>query len=303
MKIEKTETAAVIMMVGMLAASTVRMFLYYPLMQGCILSSVQAVNPDFSFGFVELFKYNWPVFFFCMLFILLMIFLTKKSYTLSSCGKEYFAAELKAMGKMSRDEKMGTISILIVMAWIMSNPITHLDSMLAFIVALAFLYLPGVNAGSIKDAETVNIGTLLFFASCMAIGAVCSAVGITAWMTTTLVAMLDQMNIVLMLLLVLFIGFLLNFAMTPVAMLAGFSGMFYSIFVSMGLDPLAAIFTFNYSTDMVLLPYEYVTFLLFFSMNCMSIKQFLKYHAMKCITFVIFFVAIIIPYWQLVNLI
>lgn len=303
MHIEKTETAAVIMMVGMLAASTVRMFLYYPLMQGCILSSVRAVNPEFSFGFVELFIYNWPVFVYCILFIILMVFMTKKSYTLTDCGKEWFAAELKSMGKMSRDEKMGAISIAIVMVWIMSNPITQLDSMLSFIVALAFLYLPGVNAGTAQDVEGVNIGMLLFFAACMAIGSVCSAVGITAWMTTTLVAMLDQMNIALMLLLVLFIGFLLNFAMTPVAMLAGFSGMFYSIFVSMGLDPLAAIFTFNYSTDMVLLPYEYVTFLLFFSMNCMSIKQFLKYHALKCITFTIFFAAIIIPYWHLVNLI
>lgn len=303
MKIEKTETAAVIMMVGMLAASTVRMFLYYPLMQGCILSSVRAVNPEFSFGFVELFIYNWPVFIYCILFIVLMVFLTKKSYTLTDCGKEWFAEELKSMGKMSRDEKMGAISIAIVMVWIMSNPITNLDSMLSFIIAVAFLYFPGVNAGTARDVASVNIGMLLFFAACMGIGAVCSYVGITAWMSTTLVSLLGSMNLTLMLLLVLFIGFLLNFAMTPVAMLAGFSGMFYSIFVSMGIDPLAAIFTFNYSTDMVLLPYEYVTFLLFFSMGCISVKQFFKYHALKCITFVLFFAAIIIPYWYLIGLI
>lgn len=303
MRIEKTEVAAVIMMTGMLAASTVRMFLYYPLMQGCILSSVQAVDPNFNFGFIELFLYNWPVLLFCLGFIFLMVLLTKKKYMLQEYGKEYFVKAYKDMGEMSRDEKWAAVSIVIVMLLIMSNPITHFDSMLAFVIAMAFLYLPGVNIGQIKDVQSVNMGTLLFFASCMAIGAVCSHVGITAWLTQALVGSLSDVSIKIALILILIIGFILNFAMTPVAMLAGFSGMFYSIFLELGTNPLAAIFAFNHSTDLVLLPYEYVTFLLFFSLGCMTTSQFLKWHALKTILFVAFFAVIILPYWGIVGLI
>lgn len=232
-----------------------------------------------------------------------MVMATKKKYMLNEYGKDYFVTEYQSMGKMSRDEKWAAVSVVIVMLLIMSNPITHFDSMLAFIIALAFLYLPGVNVGQVKDVQSVSMGTLLFFASCMAIGAVCSHVGITAWLTQALVGLLGGVSIKMALLLILVIGFILNLAMTPVAMLAGFSGMFYSIFLELGANPLAAIFAFNHSTDLVLLPYEYVTFLLFFSLGCMTTSQFLKWHALKSILFVAFFAVIILPYWGIVGLI
>ena len=87
------------------------------------------------------------------------------------------------------------------------------------------------------------------------------------------------------------------------AMLAGFTGMFYTISVNMGLNPLAAIFVFNHSTDMVFFPYEYLTFLIFYAFGCMTSGQFLKFHAVKNLLYIVFFAVIMIPYWFLVGLI
>ena len=73
--------------------------------------------------------------------------------------------------------------------------------------------------------------------------------------------------------------------------------------MNLGVDPLAVIFTFNHSTDMVFLPYEYLTFLVFYALGGMTMGQFFKYQALKNIVYMIFFVAIMIPYWYLVGLI
>ena len=299
----KQKEGAVIMMTGMLAASTTRMFLYYPITMGAMLSSVQSVDPTFSFGFIELLKYNWPVLIYCLIFVGLMLkFATRKDGTLPS-GKEFFDAEYQKLGPVTRDEKNGALIVLFVLVWILTNPLHHLDAMYAFVIGSVIFYLPGVGVGKQEDVRNVPLGTILFFASCMAIGSVCVAVGITAYVGGVFTPLFADVGTVGALFLVLLFGIAANFAMTPMAMLAGFTGMFYTISLNMGLNPLAAIFVFNHSTDMVFFPYEYLTFLIFYAFGCMTSGQFLKFHAIKNLLYIVFFAVVMIPYWFLVGLI
>ena len=101
----------------------------------------------------------------------------------------------------------------------------------------------------------------------------------------------------------LFAGTLGNICMTPMALLAGFSAMLYDIFGSIGINPLAALFALNYGCDLVFLPYEYTTPLLFMAFGTMSTVDFFKYNVLKNVLFYIFFGVIILPYWFLVGLI
>ena len=54
---------------------------------------------------------------------------------------------------------------------------------------------------------------------------------------------------------------------------------------------------------MVFFPYEYLTFLIFYAFGCMTSGQFLKFHAVKNLLYIVFFAVIMIPYWFLVGLI
>lgn len=302
----KKKEGAIIMMAGMLGASTVRMFLYYPVTMGPLMQSVRPVEPDFTINFTQLFIYNWPVLIFCLLFIWFMTFTGKTKHSkLGEVGdsKAYFKEKLEELGPVSSKEKKALVGVLVILAWIITNPLHGLDCMYPFIFVPFILCMPGIDVGGSKEIEDVPWSTILFFGSCLAIGSVCGAVGITDLIASVATPMLSDLSTIGLLVGVLIFGILANFAMTPVAMLAGFCGMLYSIAMNLGVNPLAVIFTFNHSTDMVFLPYEYLTFLVFYALGGMTMGQFFKYQALKNIVYIIFFVAIMIPYWYLVGLI
>ncbi len=303
MGLAKKKEGAILMMAGMLGGSTVRMFLYYPVTMGPLVQSVHSVDPTFTINFAQLFINNWPVLFFCLGFIWLMEFVGKTKYSEVNGSKEYFQEQYAALGKMTTKEKKGLVGVFVILAWIITNPIHGIDGMYAFAIVAFALCMPGIEVGSSKCIEGISWSTMLFFASCLAIGGVCGTVGITNVIATEAAPILSKFGVVGTLVAVLIFGVIANFCMTPVAMLAAFSGMLYSIAVNLGMDPLALIFTFNMSTDMVFFPYEYLTFLVFYAMGGMTMSQFFKYHAAKCGVYIVFFVAVMIPYWFLIGLI
>jgi len=136
----------------------------------------------------------------------------------------------------------------------------------------------------------------------MSIGSVCVAVGLVDVMKDILGPMLSSAGSVWSLFIVLIGGTLGNLCMTPMALIAGFSAMLYDIFNSIGMDPLAALFAWNYGCDLVFLPYEYTTPLLFMAFGTMSTGAFFKWNVLKNVLFLVFFGIIILPYWFLVGL-
>ena len=164
------------------------------------------------------------------------------------------------------------------------------------------MFMPGINLGTPRVIERIPLGTLVFVASCMGIGAVCNEVGLTNHLAALLTALLSDVNAIGTLMVVLGFGAVANFAMTPLSMFAAFSGPLLTMANSLGISPEAILYTFMFSGDMVFLPYEFVTFLIFFSFGMMTTGQFVKYHALKNITTVVFFAAVMIPYWYLIGL-
>lgn len=293
---------AILTMTGILGIGTVRMFWTYPITVGAMQTSVQAVDPGFTLSFITLLKYNWPCFFFCLILIYIMLLITKTKNQEILGGKEYFRSELAKMGKMTRDEKIGIVALLGILIWVITNPIHGWDMMYGFCFFSMILFIPGIGVGKKEDFKGFPLGTLLFVMACMSIGSVCVAVGLVDAMKTILAPILSSAGSVWSLFIVLIAGALGNMCMTPMALLAGFSAMLYDIFGSIGMDPLAALFTWNYGCDLVFLPYEYTTPLLFMAFGTMTTAQFFKYNVLKNVVFLIFFGIIILPYWFLVGL-
>lgn len=230
-----------------------------------------------------------------------MVLKTKESEVNGS--KEYFMEKFNELGKITAAEKKAIVGVVAILAWIITNPIHGLDCMYAFIFVPFILCMPGIDVGNSQNIQDVSWSTILFFASCLAIGTVCGTVGITALIGQIAAPILSGFGVLGTLVAVLIFGFAANFAMTPVAMLAAFSGLLYTIATSVGINPLALLFTFNMSTDMVILPYEYLTFLVFYAFGGMTMKQFFSFHLAKDIAYFVFFVAIMIPYWFLIGLV
>lgn len=295
---------AVLTMAGIMGIGTVRMFWSYPITIGMMNTSVQnTADPNFVMTFTTLFKYNWPCFFFCLICLYVILIVTKTKNVEVYGGKEYFEQELKNMGSMSRDEKIGAIALICVILWIISNQFTGWDMMFGYCIFPMLLFLPGIEVGKKEDIKNFAFGTLLFVMACMAIGSVCAEVGIVDYVKSILGPLLGGLGSVWSLFVLVLTAMIGNFGMTPNALLAGFSGMIYTIFQSIGIDPMAALFSWNYGCDLVFLPYEYATPLLFMAFGAMSVKDFFKYNVIKNVLFFIFFGLIIIPYWFLVGLI
>lgn len=302
----KTKEAAIIMMVGMLAASTSRAFIYYPLFMGSILGSTAVVDPTFEITATSLLMSNWPMIIFALLFIALMFVGSKKNgvgASISERGVDYFQNEYKQLGTMTSEEKKAAVITVLLMVLVIAAPFAGVNCMFAFIFIAALMYLPGINLGTASVITKVPLGTLIFVASCMGIGAVCNEVGLTAQLAAVLTALLGGVNVFGTLMVVLGFGVLANFAMTPLSMFAAFGGPLLSMAVSLGISPESILFTFLFSGDMVFLPYEFVSYLIFFSFGMITTGQFVKYHAMKNVATVVFFVVVMLPYWHIIGLI
>ena len=98
------------------------------------------------------------------------------------------------------------------------------------------------------------------------------------------------------------VGFLVNFVLTPLAACGALSGPLTQIAVDLGINPLVMIYTLIGSMDQLLLPYEYVSYAIFFAFGLMSTKDFAKFMAAKACCHFIFILIILIPWWKLIGL-
>lgn len=138
-KLLKTRAGAVVMMAGMLGGITMRMVIYYPFFVGAMTRSAQSVAPGFQITQMDLLLYNWPVLIFGVLFLLFLTkFYVKKDdpLVLSLNSKDYYREELKKLGKVNKEEKIGMAALLGCMVMIL-NLFLHVD-------IIFFYYCSGV---------------------------------------------------------------------------------------------------------------------------------------------------------------
>lgn len=304
LNLQGKKEGAIVMMAGMLGSSTVLGDFYTPPFVGAMTVSARTVQPDFNIDVYHLFFHNFPVLIFCAIFVWLMLFFGKTKSSDIGGGKEFFNNEYKKLGPISLKEKKASILLIIIMAFILLSPIHKKSAMYAFIFIPAIMLFPGMNICSKEAFSKINIGMCIFVASCMAIGAGCVGVNLTEVIGSKLTPIFNATGRVeFFLFAILLFGILLNLTMTPMGMLSGFTGVLIDIGSRLGINSMAVAYTFLLAADIVFLPYEYISFLIFFSFGIMSTSQFIKYHSLKSICFLAFYLLIILPFWKLIQFI
>lgn len=217
-------------------------------------------------------------------------------------GKPYFKQEMASFGKMGAKEKKMLIISLALVVLVATSGVHGVAPGHIFVLIAALLMVPGVSIIDDKDMQKVNYKFVLFIATCLSIGVVSGTVGFGSFVSNTLYPYIAGSSNAL------FggvwaLGFVSNFALTPLAAFSGFTAPVIEMALAAGVNHFAVMYTFINSLTHVLFPYEYAPALIVFGYGMISIKDFIKYNAVRAAIGAVGIFVIFMPFWELIGLI
>lgn len=293
---ECTKESTVLMMYAMLSTYTASKFLLGP--SFLLMARMVGVTEGVTFF---RFLYHSAIFIVWMILIALLIwFLIKPEGNMHS--QKYFVEKYKEMGKMCSDEKKGSFVAILLVLGIFTMSIHKIDMGWLFVLGACLLYFPGIKIGHAEDIKKVNFTMPFFVAACISIGNVATSLGIGQIIADLVVPHMEGLSITGVYLCIWFFLCVANFVMTPFALIASFTVPVVDITSSMGIPVLPTLYCFGYATSQILLPYEYVAYLLMFSFGTMTMKNFVKVYGSKLALSGIFLACCVIPYWKFIGI-
>ena len=155
--------------------------------------------------------------------------------------------------------------------------------------------------GQLMILRTPIFPFIMFVTACMSIGATAGSLGIGQMIADIALPMLEGRSVTFVLVFMWLLCMLVNFILTPLAIGATFAVPLTQIALSLGINPEVMWLTICHGYDQILLPYEYPLYMLFFSFNLVYLKDFIKLFGIKIVVNLIFFVCILLPYWNLIG--
>ena len=302
--LENTKEGILIMIVGQIVSTAALNFVYNPVVPALWGNGVKMAVPDFEMAGWATMVYNLPLTIIQFIVVFIFIKLYKPAKTING-GQEYFETEYGKLGKLTVKEKKTVVLVVLLFAYILLQPIHKLDANYGFILIPMLAFLPGMDIATRKKSlDNVNLGFIVFSASCMGIGTVGGAVGIGPAISTYVTPLLAGCPKPVFLFLCIIFGIVMNVLMTPSAMQGMFPGPLAALGTGLGIAyPALPFMAMFFANDMVFFPYENAYLLVMFGFGVMSMKEFMKYNIIKMgITLVLFWV-LVLPWWYLLGLI
>ena len=245
--------------------------------------------------------HNWPMFFVSFILIWISAKMFKPEGGLGEVV--YFQERLEEMGKISRREKVNAFMLVLVLIYIFGVDIHKLDVNLGFALIPWIVYLPFLEGADDKTVRKINFNMVFFVTACMGIGTVASSLGIGVAITGVLESILaGSTNPLMITALIFLIVFALNFLMTPLAIFALVVDPILAMVVDLGFNPIGFTYAISVCSEAILLPYEYVPYLIVYGFGMMRMNDFLKYNIIRSIIVFLGVVFILTPYWLLIGI-
>lgn len=243
--------------------------------------------------------HNAPV----ILFYVVMFWITTKLFKPETAvnGKEWFIAEYEQLGAIKKEEKKGVLICFLLFIGLITQPWHKIEVAWVFAFMPMLAYMPGFQIGTADDIKNANFPFIMFVTACMSIGATAGSLEIGQMISNTALPMLEGRSVTFVLVFMWLLCMLVNFILTPLAIGATFAVPLTQIALSLGINPEVMWLTICHGYDQILLPYEYPLYMLFFSFNLVYLKEFVKLFGVKIIVNLIFFVCILLPYWNLIG--
>lgn len=298
LKLGKSRASCGIMLTGVISMLSVGYFIYGPSMMGLMFSAAgEFVSPP---GYIEFFLQN--ACFVPLIFIIGAVIIRIAAPEKPIEGKAFFQEELRAMGKLSKDEKKLMAMMAVLMALIATQSIHKIPLECVFVILPILMFLPGINVGISEDVKRINFPALVFVAGCMSIGSAAKACGVSDLLATALFPFIASMSSGGKITAVFLFGFLINFLLTPLAALSAFSAPICQMACEIGANPLPLLYSFFQGVDNLLLPYERSTFLICYGYGNIEMKDFVSVQAWKSLICLVYLLLVAVPYWKLIGL-
>ena len=98
------------------------------------------------------------------------------------------------------------------------------------------------------------------------------------------------------------IVFALNFLMTPLAIFALITAPLLTLAVNLGFSPIPFAYAICGLSEAIILPYEYIPYLLIYSFGMIKMKDFIVLNALRSVLVFLGYIVLLIPYWMLIGL-
>ncbi len=292
-----SKAGAGIMLASFLASMAGR-FLVYSGNDDTVLA-MGYVNQEVSFTQHLIANAPWTLVWVALMIALILIVFKSESEMET---REYFDEEYKKLGKMKPQETKFLVMLLITIALMLWSNIAI--GWLFMLVACA-CFLPGISILDTGDMKEVNFGMAFFIACAMAIGNVATSLGIGTIIGDAFVNLLSGMSLskfVFFPMIWLF-GVLINFLMTPVAAIAGFTVPLVGIAEALGMSAVGTVYSLVWGVEQVVFAYEWVPCLIVFGYGMISNKQFSLFGLIRMVLSLVVLLVLIIPIWSLVGFI
>ena len=181
--------------------------------------------------------------------------------------------------------------------------LTGLDLNYGFALIPFALFLPFINGATQQTVEKVNFEMLFFVAACMAIGTVATNMGLgDAIAEACLKALGGNTSPMLIIAIIFGIVFILNFLMTPMAIWSLITIPLLTMVTNLGFSALPFAYAINACAEAIIMPYEYVPYLVIFSFGMISMKDFVVFNIVRSIVVLLGIVVVLTGYWHLIGL-
>jgi len=207
------------------------------------------------------------------------------------------------MEEITKKEKVNLLALVLLLAFIFTVDLHKLEVNIGFILIPWIVYLPFLEGADFKDLKKVNFDMVFFFTGCMSIGTVATKLGLGAAIANLMTTVLAGNTSPFLIMFILFaLVFALNFLMTPVAIVSLITVPILIMVTELGFNPVPFMYAVSASTEAVVLPYEYLAYLLVYSFGMMRMNDFIKFNAARSVVVFAGILLILVPYWMLIGL-
>ena len=256
------------------------------------------VEGSLNTNFIDFFIQDLPLVLLPFIMAFLITKLMKPEKPIN--GKAYFQQQLKELGKMTTNDKKVLVILLVLLVYLLSNRWTGWNMLYGFLLAPIICYLPGIKVGKVEHFRRVNFNVIFFIVACLSIGTVAASCGAGNFLVNIITPLLSNTGTFGFLVIVFIFGVIINFLLTPMAAMSSITPLLTGVALGLGVSPMATTYSFYLGLDQLILPYEVGTYLIFFSMGYVTLKDFAKCGAVKMAVSAVFTVAIMIPWWMFV---
>lgn len=276
-------------------------WLYSPINGGVADSVLKIIDPSLGVTWVSFLQISWPWFIFDLLWMILLTKVLFKPKN-TSVKIEFFQNEVSKLGQTSSAEKKALVLTIIIVLYMIISSFTGWNTAYGFSLIAWAVFLPGLNLANGDTLKKVNYGVVFFTVACIGIGNVGNAIGVGELIGALVNPLLEGVSNVGFIGGIWGVSTISNFLLTPVAVETALGVPLMQIGASIGVDPVATLFTIMMNVANVFMPHENTSYLLFYAFGVIMMKDFIKYNSIRMVGHLVFMMVVIVPYWFLIGL-